>query len=173
MIEPDRTKTPFIADERAMLDNWLEFYRDTLPYKCDGLTPEQMCERSAAPSTMSLAGIVRHLADVERAWFRRVLAGEDAPGLFFSANTPDDEDPQFDLAAPETVDADFESWRAEVAVARANAAAVTSLDALGTGKRHGHDVSLRWIYVHMIEEYARHLGHADIIRQRIDGAVGY
>lgn len=168
-----RTKTPFIAGERAMLDSWLDFYRDTLEWKCEGLSPEQMAQRSAPPSTMSLAGLVRHLADVERAWFRRVLVGEDAARIFVPADTKAGEDPQFDKASAATVVADFDVWRREVAVARQNARTVGSLDVIGTAQWRGNDVSLRWIYIHMIEEYARHLGHADLIRERIDGMVGY
>ncbi|MEP7054507.1 MAG: DinB family protein [Actinomycetota bacterium] len=155
-----------------MLDGWLDYHRGTLLWKCEGLTPEQLCERSVPPAIMSLAGLVRHMADVERNWFQRTLAGEDAPGLFWSDEPGSDPDGDFTAAAPESVAADFEVYRGEVARARANAAAVTSLAAIGKRKRHGEDISLRWIYTHMIEEYARHNGHADFLRERIDGAVG-
>ena len=168
----DVAEPAYILDERTMLENWLDYHRATLEWKCEGLTPEQLCERSVPPAIMSLAGLVRHMADVERSWFRRVLANEDTPGIYFSLDDEVDNDSDFLLAAPTTYDADFSGWQAEVAAARANAAAVTSLDALGGRKRHGKDVSLRWIYVHMIEEYARHNGHADFIRERIDGEVG-
>ena len=155
-----------------MLENWLDVHRQTLEWKCAGLTPEQLCERSAPPSSLSLIGLVRHMAEVERAWFRRVLAGEDAPPIFYSDEPGGDRDGDFTAATPETVAADFAVWRTEVAAARINAAAVESLDALGKRQRDGADVSLRWIFVHMIEEYARHNGHADLIRECIDGAVG-
>lgn len=168
-MEDTRVPPPFVADERAMLENWLAFQRQTLEWKCAGLTPQQLCERSVPPAGMSLAGLVRHMAEVERSWFRRVLTGEDAPAIFYTEAEPDDD---FFAASPATVHADFAVWRAEVERAVSNAAAVDSLDAVGVQQRQGHDVSLRWILVHMIEEYARHNGHADFLRERIDGATG-
>ena len=167
MIE--RADPPYVADERLMLERWLEYHRATLLVKCDGLSAEQLKERSVPPSSMSLLGLVRHMADVERNWFRRVLAAEDVPGIFW---TDDNEDGDFDDVDQADADADFGTFHAEVAHARDNAAAVESLDTVGKAQRRGNDVSLRWIYVHMIEEYARHNGHADLLRERIDGAVG-
>jgi uncharacterized damage-inducible protein DinB len=159
----------YILDERTMLENWLDYHRATLEWKCEGLTPEQLCERSVPPAIMSLAGLVRHMADVERGWFRRTLAGEDLPGLYFDLADPLT-DHEFEQADPATVAEDFAAWRTECDEARARAAG-RSLDDIGH-RRDGTEVSLRWIYVHMIEEYARHNGHADLIRERIDGAVG-
>ena len=157
----DRAYPPYVADERQMLDSWLEFHRATLALKCEGLTPEQLVKQSAPPSNLSLLGLVRHMAEVERNWFRRCLADEHVKGIYYT-----DAD---DAAGAE---ADFATWRDECDRARANAAACESLDQLGRRKRRGEGVTLRWIMVHMIEEYARHNGHADLIRERIDGAVG-
>jgi uncharacterized damage-inducible protein DinB len=165
----DRSYPPYIADEPQMLVSWLEFHRATLELKCEGLTPEQLAERSAPPSSLSLLGLVRHLAEVERNWFRRCLADEDVAPIYYSEGNDDGD---FDDADPASADADFATWRAECAVARANTAACDSLDQIARRQRRGEDVTLRWIMVHMIEEYARHNGHADLIRERIDGAVG-
>jgi uncharacterized damage-inducible protein DinB len=165
----DRTDPEYILDERPMLERWLDFHRATLELKCAGLSPGQLVERSAPPSSLSLLGLVRHMADVERNWFQRCLAGEDVPPIYYG---PDDEDGDFDNTDPANVDADFATWHTECDRSRANAAAFDSLDQVSLQQRHGGDVSLRWIFVHMIEEYARHNGHADLIRERIDGAVG-
>jgi uncharacterized damage-inducible protein DinB len=154
------------ADERAMLDSWLEFHRATLAWKCAGLTDEQLRERSVPPSSMSLIGLVRHMAEVERNWFRRVLSGEDAPGLYYSDDDPDGD---FDNVATATRAEAFAAWQAECDNARTVAA---RMDLGDVGTRRGQEVSLRWVLVHMIEEYARHNGHADFIRERIDGATG-
>lgn len=162
----DRVDPPYQAEERAMLDSWLEYQRDTLAWKCDGLTDEQLRERSVPPSSMSLIGLVRHMAEVERNWFRRVLSGEDAPGLYYSDDDPDGD---FDNVATATRDEAFAAWQAECDNARTVAAHMELTD---VGARRGEEVSLRWVLVHMIEEYARHNGHADLIRERIDGATG-
>ena len=163
----ERINPPYEAGERAMLDAWLDYHRATLAMKCDGLNDAQLRERSAPPSTLSLLGLVRHMADVERSWFRRVLAGEDAPPIFWSDDDPDGD---FDNVDTADVAEGFATWRSECERARQAAAAAPSLDV--TGLRRGEPVSLRWILVHMIEEYARHNGHADLLRERIDGAVG-
>lgn len=164
---PERTFPPYIADERAMLENWLEFHRDTLAMKCAGLDDEQLRTAGAPPSDLTLLGLVRHMAGVEQGWFRNVLGGEDASPLYLTADDPDGE--FHDLDAADTDEA-FATWRAEIAHAR-ELARGRALD--DTGLRRGkHEVSLRWIYVHMIEEYARHNGHADLIRERIDGVTG-
>lgn len=165
----ERTDPPIVAGEREMLDSWLDFHRATLAWKCDGLTDEQLREQSAPPSIMSLLGLVRHLAEVERGWFRQVLAGEDVPDLYV---TPDDPDAEFTGAATADVAASFADWRAECDLARKAAAAALSLDVLAARPTRSGRVSLRWIMVHMIEEYARHNGHADLLRERIDGVTG-
>ncbi len=151
---------------RDMLEAWLDFHRETLRWKVDGLDAEQIKERSVPPSSMSLLGLVRHMADVERNWFCRVLAGEDKPGIFWSDEYPDGE---FDQVDDAVVADDVATWQSEIEAARAHAAG-RSLD--DTGLRRGQPCSLRWIYLHMIEEYARHNGHADLLRERIDGATG-
>jgi uncharacterized damage-inducible protein DinB len=163
----ERTDPPYEADERRMLDSWLDYHRATLAMKCEGLSDEQLRLRSVEPSSLSLLGLVRHLAEVERNWFRRALAGEDAPYLYASDDDPDGD---FDNVDTADVAEAFATWRAECDHARRVAAATPDLEA--TGVRRGRPVSLRWILVHMIEEYARHNGHADLLRERIDGAVG-
>jgi uncharacterized damage-inducible protein DinB len=155
-----------VAAEREMLDAWLDFQRDTLALKCDGLTGEQLRERAVPPSSLSLLGLVRHMAEGERQWFAMVLGGEQVPYHYYTDDNPEAE---FDVDDADVAEA-FATWRAECASARERAAAARSLDATGT--QDGKDFSLRWIMVHMIEEYARHNGHADLLRERIDGAVG-
>src|SRR5258708_4247336 len=140
----ERTEPPYRRDERAMLEAWLEYHRATLELKCDGLSNQQLREQSVPPSSLSLLGLVRHMAEVERNWFRRVLADEDAGYIYL---TDDDEDADFNRVGMANADQDFANWRAECSRARENAAAVDSLDAVGTRQRHGEDVSLRWIYV--------------------------
>jgi uncharacterized damage-inducible protein DinB len=165
-----RVDPPFLAEEREMLETWLEYHRATLAMKCEGLDDEQLRRRSVEPSTMSLLGLVRHMAEVERNWFRRVLGADlrdtDAGPIFYDDANPDGD---FDDVDGADVASDMATWNAEIERAREIAAAHTLDD---TGIRHGEPVSLRWILVHMIEEYARHNGHADLLRERIDGATG-
>ncbi|MGW5669173.1 DinB family protein [Micromonospora sp. NPDC003776] len=169
--EIDRKHEPYVGDERTMLEGWLDYHRDTLLHKCAGLTAEQLKTASVEPSGLTLLGLVRHMADVERWWFRIRAAGEDIPGLY-----DDDEDPDADLNAIEDADpaAAFAVYRAEVEAAR-KAAAGLSLDRTFARRRRDggtDEMNVRWVYVHMIEEYARHNGHADLIRERIDGVTG-
>jgi Protein of unknown function (DUF664) len=148
---------------------FLRWQRETLELKCSGLSPDDLARRAVEPAKLSLLGLVRHMADVERRWLRYVLAGDDAPPRFSSASEPDGD---FDGAVPDgTVVAHaWESWRAEVSFADAFAAD-TDLDFSMEDSWRGF-VSLRWVLVHMVEEYARHNGHADLLRERIDGRVG-
>ena len=167
--DPRRVEPPFVLDEREMLEGWLEFHRSTLLFKCEGLDGVSLKARPIATSKLSLHGLVRHMADVERNWFTRVLMrAPDTPGLFYELGVDDDRE-LYPLD-----DADWESdlaaWQAECETSRKNAIGL-SLD--HTGLRRGAECSLRWIYNHMIEEYARHNGHADLIREMIDGAVGW
>jgi hypothetical protein len=157
------------GDERHMLTDFLAAQRTTLELKCAGLGAE-LALRSVAPSTLSLLGIVRHLADVERRWFRCVLAGQDIPLLF---GTDADPDRDFDGAVPgpDATAAAWDAWRSEVAFADRFVAEAPDLDVEGDDGWRG-TVSLRWVLIHMIEEYARHNGHADLLRERIDGAIG-
>jgi uncharacterized damage-inducible protein DinB len=164
----ERVEPPYLAEERATLVSWLDYQRATLAWKCEGLGHEQLRERAVPPSSLSLLGLVRHMADVERNWFRRVLAAEDAPPLYWS-----DEDPDGDFDNVDTADVDegFASWHRECEAARERQATAPSLETTGV-RRNGDVVSLRWIMIHMIEEYARHNGHADFLRERLDGATG-
>jgi uncharacterized damage-inducible protein DinB len=168
-----RPSPPAVADERAMLAGWLDWHRATLDMKCVGLTPAELATRAAEPSTLSLLGLVRHMADVERGWFRRGLAGEDAPPLYYSDADPDGDFDNVDPATTdaETVNAAFATWRAECARAREIVASLPSPDTLFT-HRSGSQMSARWVLIHMVEEYARHNGHADLLRERIDGVTG-
>ncbi|MFJ5719944.1 DinB family protein [Streptomyces sp. NPDC093149] len=169
MSTPDRAMPPLDADERTSLTSWLDFYRATLAQKCEGLDDERLREASVEPSPISLLGLVQHMAEVERNWFRRVLAQEDAPPIFTPDADPSASDGGFDLAEGAGYDTALSTWQSEVERARANCAA-RSLD--DTSPFMGGQVTLRWIYTHMIGEYARHCGHADLIRERIDGRTG-
>jgi uncharacterized damage-inducible protein DinB len=158
------------ADERVTLTGFLDWYRATMVMKIDGVTDEQARTRYV-PSDTSLLGLVRHLTEVERNWFRRRLRGEDAPPLYYSKQDPDgDFHPGLDWTVAEAVAA----YESECEVSRVIVADTASLDELTVVPISGYDapVSLRWILVHMIEETARHAGHADILRELIDGATG-
>jgi uncharacterized damage-inducible protein DinB len=165
-----RATTTNPVGERATLVDYLRHYRLTLELKCEGLDAEQLARRSVPPSTLSLLGLVRHLARVEHSWFRRVMGHRlDLPRLYRT-----DEDPDLDfngaVGDPEVVDAAWTAWRREVAHAELVVDAAESLDVEGT-----HDdgpIALREVLVHMIEEYARHVGHADLLRECIDGRTG-
>jgi uncharacterized damage-inducible protein DinB len=167
--EVTRTEPPTVADERKSLETWLDFHRDTLLQKCQALSGEQLVRRAVQPSSLSLLGLVRHMAEVERAWFRLRFAGQSELGyLYCSDEHPDGE---FDFAEPDGAEADFAVFRQECELARA-AAAGHSLDETFIHLRTGETFDLRWVYTHMIEEYARHNGHADILREQIDGVTG-
>jgi uncharacterized damage-inducible protein DinB len=165
-----RTTEDGDGSERSILLDYLGFQRRTLELKCSGLDAGQLALRSVEPSTMSLLGLVRHLADVERGWFRRTFAGQDAPPIFQSDADPDGD---FNGAVGDdaVVAEAWSAWRAEVAFAEQAVADVPDLQITGEHHRHG-PVSLREILVHLIEEYARHNGHADLLRERIDGRIG-
>jgi uncharacterized damage-inducible protein DinB len=167
--EPMRIEDiPRTVDERATLLGFLEWQRDTLARKCAGLTPEQLRRRALPPSTLSLLGLVRHLAAVERGWFRRTLAGEEVPDLYTSDDDPDGDFNGVDAADPDQA---LATWADECQRSR-DIVDQHSLDDQGRG-RTGRAVSLRWILVHMVEEYSRHNGHADLLRETIDGETGY
>ena len=153
-----------------MLQAWLDFHRDTLAVKCAGLTDSQLRERAAAPSSLSLLGLVRHMAEGEHQWFTLVLGGEQEERAPYPYYTDDSPDADFDDVDGADVAEAFRTWRSECAAARELVAAAPSLDVIAI--QDGREFSLRWIMVHMIEEYARHNGHADLLRQRIDGTVG-
>ncbi|MFD9421570.1 MULTISPECIES: DinB family protein [unclassified Streptomyces] len=175
MSTSERPMPPMDADERISLESWLDFYRTTLAQKCDGLDEERLREASTAPSPITLLGLVQHMAEVERNWFRRVLAEEDAPPVFTSQAEAEAKadgqgaDGGFVLDEGATYERALSAWQAEIGRARENCAA----RALGdTSPFMGGRVTLRWIYTHMIGEYARHCGHADLVRERIDGRTG-
>ncbi len=169
--EERRVDPPFQGDERTLLLAFLKWYRDTLDAKCSGLDPEQLARRAVEPSSLSLLGLVRHMADVERSWFRRVMADEDAPPIFYSK---DDMDGDFDnaVAEPGVVAEAWDRWREEMANADRFVAEAPDLDVVSLRESDPDRVSLRWVLIHMVEEYARHCGHADLLRERIDGRVG-
>jgi uncharacterized damage-inducible protein DinB len=160
---------PLQADERTTLEAWLDFYRATLLQKCAGLDDEQLRAASVPPSPLTLLGLVQHMTEVERNWFRRVLVGEAVPPIYGPPADPDGPDEGFDVADDATWDGARATWEAEVSRARENCAG-RGLDE--TSPFMGAQVTLRWILTHMIGEYARHAGHADLIRERIDGATG-
>ena len=171
-LDPDfdpREGGTSLGDERATLIEFLRVQRLTLQIKCAGLDAEQLARRSVEPSTMSLLGLVRHMAEVERSWFRRRFAGQDVPKRY---QTEEDPDGDFNgaVADPAVVEEAWAAWHDEVAFAE-QYALDTDLGFVGSDSS-GNPVSLREMLVHMVEEYARHNGHADLLRERIDGRVG-
>ncbi|MFE4056580.1 DinB family protein [Streptomyces sp. NPDC059096] len=156
------------AGEREMLRGYLDFHRATLALKTEGLSDEELRRCATPPSTLSLLGLVRHMAEVERAWFRRVIDGEDIP-LVWSAEG--DFQVAYD-ARTATREEAFAAWRTEVEHARRIEAAAGSLDLTVYAERAGQEVSLRMVMLHLIHEYARHNGHADLLREAVDGTVG-
>jgi uncharacterized damage-inducible protein DinB len=172
-VDPEndpREGGPSLGDERATLVEYLRCQRLTLELKCSGLDAADLARRSVEPSSLSLLGLVRHMGEVERTWFRDRMAGQDAPPHFCSDTDPDGD---FDGAVPnpEVVADAWDVWRAEVAFANQFVAEAPDLDITGNDPWQG-PVSLREVLVHMIEEYARHNGHADLLRERIDGRIG-
>jgi uncharacterized damage-inducible protein DinB len=168
LTDPRRTEPSFVLPERDMYEGWLEFHRMTLLLKCEGVDNAGRKARPVATSRLSLHGLVRHMAEVERIWFRRVLETEpETPPIWLDPAVEDSELVPLDDADWAN---DVAAWQAECEHSRA-AAAAHNLD--DTGLRRGQPCSLRWIYAHMVEEYARHNGHADLIRELVDGAVGW
>ena len=164
----ERAEPDYVAAERQALEQWLDYHRETLLAKCAGLTAEQLKRRAVPPSDLSLLGLVRHLADAERGWFRQCAANEDVPDLYWTEG-----DKLADFNDIEAADAEggLDTYRHEIVAAR-KAVADKDLDDVVPFRWGGPDRDIRWIYLHMIEEYARHNGHADLIRERIDGATG-
>ncbi|UYM06054.1 DinB family protein [Solicola gregarius] len=168
--DPRVDETP--DSEIANLVQYLRRYRQTFEMKCDGLDAEQLARRSVPPSTMSLLGLVRHLARVEHSWFHRVLQGHaDEPKLF---NPPDDPDIAFTgaVADPAVVDEAWSVWREQVAAADGWLGTVGDDDMARAVDVDGEPAPIRDILLHMVEEYARHCGHADLLREAIDGRTG-
>lgn len=169
MNEKVRTDPAPNAHERTMLEQWLEYHRTTLWNKCGGLTEEQLKERAIPPSRLSLLGLLRHMTDTERDWFERDLLGRDVGLVYCSEDNPNGDFESLDTVSVEEA---FFRFQAECERSR-NHMRQFSLDDFAKRRRpNGESVSLRWILMHMIEEYARHNGHADLLRERIDGSTG-
>jgi len=165
--EVTRVEQPTDGDERSQLEGWLDYHRDTLLWKCAGLTADQLRQASTEPSALTLLGLVRHMAEVERWWFRRAFDGQDLPDIFCTDEQPDGD---FDNVADADPAADFATFSDEVRLSRGTSSG-RDLDERFVSRR-GNSLNLRWIFLHMLEEYARHNGHADLIRERIDGTTG-
>ena len=166
VVPHERLPVPLTGDEKAMLEAFLDRYRETMLFKLQGVTTEQASTR-IVPSATTLLGVVKHLAYVERAWFQLRFAGE--PVTFPWPEEEDDKDPDFRIESSDTVESVSELYRKETERSRAIVAGA-SLDDMARSKERRS--SLRWIMLHMIEETARHAGHADILRELTDGAVG-
>ncbi len=164
----ERPEPPLLGGERETLRVFLDFHRATLAMKCDDLSDEDLRRASSPPSTLSLLGLVQHMAEVERTWFRRVINAEDIPLVWSETG---DYQAAYD-ASTSTRSTAFAAWEAEVEHSRRIEQAAESLDVTGHQPRWGEDVSLRLVMLHMIHEYARHNGHADFLREAIDGVTG-
>jgi len=165
--DPRRTEPAFVLPEREMLEGWLEYHRVTLLMKCEGLDDARRKARPIPTSLLSLHGLVRHMAEVEHNWFHRVLLDDPGSPAFWS--DPEVEDSELVPLDDADWEADLATWQAACEASR-QAAASRGLDELGV--RRGEPCSLRWIYAHMIEEYARHNGHADLLAELVGGVVG-
>jgi hypothetical protein len=163
----NRADEPMVGDERAMLEGWLDYHRQTLLLKAAGLTAEQLKQPAVEPSNLTLLGLIRHMAEVERSWFRTRAAGQDTGHIYCS---DDNVDGDFDDVPGADAEADYATFLAEVDLARGAAAGLSLEHEFSTTRTPA--ISLRWVYLHMIEEYARHNGHADFLRERIDGVTG-
>jgi len=164
----NRPKLPKLADERVTLTAYLDYQRATFELKCRGVDSQRLSERTVPPSAMSLHGLLRHLSGVERWWFQQQFLGADVPMLYYT-----DEDPDQDFESLDgDIDQAFAIWHAECDRSREIVAAAGSLADTGHSLRDGSEFSLRWLLVMMTCEYARHNGHADLLRERIDGAIG-
>jgi hypothetical protein len=169
LSDPSRSDPPPVGDERTMLDSYLDFQRETFALKCADVADRKHSEKLVPPSGLSLHGLARHLAGVEGWWLHMQFAGDDVEILYYS-----DDDPNQDF---DSLDGDFDEalavWRAQVERSREIVAAASSLDDTGTRFADDTAFSLRWVLLRLIAEYARHNGHADLLRERIDGATGW
>ena len=156
-----------------MLTAFLDYYRASLLLKLEGLDDAEARTASVPPSILTLTGLVRHMSEVERAWFQRWMLDADAPPIYYTDERPDGD---LEVGSDDTIADAVAVWQAEVDIARTvtSGAGLDDLSARAgtTGHWEGFHPSLRWIMVHMIEEYARHCGHADLIRECIDGVTG-
>jgi uncharacterized damage-inducible protein DinB len=162
-----RRRPTYLKGERELLDGWLEFHRATLLAKCEGLSPEQLRAQPVTPSPLSLHGLVRHMAETERNWFGRILPGNLSLAPIWESRIVEDNG----MVPPDDArwNDDLTAWLAECEASRKAAA---ERDLQESGSWRGKDVTLRSIYQHMIQEYARHNGHADLIRESLDGSTG-
>jgi hypothetical protein len=163
-----RPEAPLVADERVALAAWLDYHRATLRQKCEGLTGTQLVQRSVPPSGLSLLGLVRHMTSVEWWWFEHIFAAGPMPEPIPSDVDPDAD---FQILVPEHAEAELVAFDRQCAHSRTIESGAPSLNAMTrSAERRPRD--LRWVMVHMIEEYARHNGHADLLRECVDGIVG-
>ncbi|WP_026414689.1 DinB family protein [Actinomadura oligospora] len=169
MTDDDRVAPPITGDERDTLRAYLEYHRATLAMKCAGLSDEELRRTSMPPSTLSLLALVRHMAEVERAWFRRVFEDAEAPMVW--SDELFDFQAAYDASTGTGAEA-FKAWRDEAETSRRIEREAESLDVTGFQPRWDKRVSLRMVMVHVLLEYARHNGHADFLREGIDGVVG-
>jgi uncharacterized damage-inducible protein DinB len=169
MTTDDRIGPPSFGSEREMLRAFLDYHRSTLVMKCQGLADEELRQQSMPPSTLSLLGLVRHMAEVERTWFRRAFEDNHAPMVW--SDEVDDFQAAFDASTSSRSEA-FAAWEAEVDNSRRIEQSAESLEVAGYQPRWDEEVSLRMVMLHVLLEYGRHNGHADLIREGIDGTVG-
>jgi hypothetical protein len=175
MPEPAaRVNPPYTADETTMLRSYLDYHRETFRWKTSGLSQQQL-STPHPPSTLTLAGLVKHLALVEDWWFGVNLVGSTHMAPFTDVDFDADPDWEFRTAQDDPPEYLSGLWERSVAASDVNiAGAAEGVDTVAVRRhpRTGEGISLRWILLHMIEEYARHNGHADLIRERVDGLVG-
>ena len=164
----DRPDPPLLGDERTMLRGFLDYHRGTLAKLCEGLSDEQLTRRASPPSTLSLLGLLRHMAEVERHWFRRVMGRQDVPHVWSDAH---DFQAAYDTSGA-TYDEAYAAWASEVDESRRIELAAPSLDVTAFVRSWDETVSLRLVMLHMIHDYARHNGHADLLREAVDGTTG-
>ena len=164
----NREHEPVTGGERPMLEGWLDYQRQTLLSKAAGLTAEQLTLASVEPSNLTLLGLIRHMTEVERSWFRTRAIGDTSAGDIYC--TDDNPDGDFDDVLGADAEGNYAAFLAEIDAARKAVADLPLEHEFATSRRPA--MSLRWVYLHMIEEYARHNGHADLLRERIDGVTG-
>ena len=173
MSEMNRTEVPLSGDERAMLNAFLDQQRETLQWKCSGLTPEQLKEAASPPSPLTLLGLLRHLTEVEYFWLECILLGKaEHLGRYSGEQNPADGERAWTDLDSHPADGVLQAWKEACETSRRNAASLPDLDSPAALLWDNEPVNLRWITVHMIREYARHIGHADFLREQIDGATG-
>jgi uncharacterized damage-inducible protein DinB len=167
VIERPDFAEPLVGDERTMLEARLEWQRTTLLAKCTGLTGTQLAARVVPPSNLSLLGLLRHVTQVERTWFQRAIGGRDAPRAYPPGGA------DFNAAEAVNAESDYAALVAEMEASRSAVAAMDLDHEFSVTMWNSRPASVRWNYIHMIEEYARHNGHADFLRERIDGVTGH